>query len=201
MAPKPHIPHGWRARLHFVESSGGALVGMPSFGIYDGAAAWGQATTDAIAGAVATAFTGNDIDGAISDRITLRQLQLTNYDTPARADQFSPIGIACGEAGDPLPYNVAVITSFRTQFAGPRFRGRSYWPGYTEASSDANTFDTTSKGHLQDFWDDLQSFLDSYAANMTYAVLSAAALAATPCEAWFVESLFATQRRRLSRFR
>jgi hypothetical protein len=42
-------------------------------------------------------------------------------------------------AGEPLPRQVSGLISFRTAFAGRRFRGRSYIPFPAEASNDADS--------------------------------------------------------------
>lgn len=200
MAPKPHIPDGWRARLIFT-TTGGAFVGMPSFGVNKEGLTWSQAVIDDLSGIVGAAVLSNNVNDAWGDVFTFSSMQWTNYDQPTRADIVSSTGIPGVETGDPLPSNVAVITSFRTPFAGPRFRGRSYWPCYTEPSSDGNILNSTTQTNLQAFWEDVITGFAAYSTGCELAVLSAAALAATEVTSVIVEGIFATQRRRLSRAR
>lgn len=39
-----------------------------------------------------------------------------------------------GSTGELLPANVALASTWRTKYRGPKYRGRTYWGGFTEAA-------------------------------------------------------------------
>lgn len=104
-----------------------------------------QAITDTIAGAMRTSLTSSGLAAVQGTAITLSQISLRTIHT-ASAGEFVASGAAvAGTAvGNLLPLQVSFCVTIRTvdsggaPLAGRRFRGRSYIPGFTVASNDAN---------------------------------------------------------------
>lgn len=195
---RPHVPDAWRADVQM--SFAGAVAAQWGFSIVKGAATFGDTVCDDITTAIGSALTSNNVNDAIGTDWRFSGVNYTSYDAPTLASIFKPMAVDGVETGDPLPFNVAAITSFRTTLAGPARRGRCYIPGYTEASSDGNEFDPTSAGNLETFWEDIITGLGT-AGTSGLGVMSIAHLSITPVSSVIVERKWATQRRRLSRAR
>lgn len=43
-------------------------------------------------------------------------------------------------AGEQLPSNVAIASTYRTKYRGPAYRGRNFWGGFTEAATNGDVF-------------------------------------------------------------
>jgi hypothetical protein len=185
-------------------NSTSGVLGVFGFSVIKGAATFDLATVTDLRDMVQTALSTNQIDDQIHVGYAFAKLTVTSYDQPSRAQIALPMSLAGNEAGQSLPWNVAAITSFRTDLAGPAHRGRSYLPGLTEASSNANTYDATSSGHLADFWDDVVTGLAGIGiSGLGVMTKNSETLSPdiTPVTSIIVESFFATQRRRLGRAR
>lgn len=198
MATRPHIADAWRVDVSM--NFAGNFAAQWGFSVIKGSASFDTAAVEDLRDLVSSSITGNSVDDAIGIAWTFVALAVTSFDQPTRAVISVPMSITGGEGGQDLPFNVSAITSFRTDLAGPAHRGRSYMPGYTEASSNANTFDATSAGHLADMWADIVTGLAGIGvADM--GVMSIAHTSITPVTSIRVEGTWATQRRRLDRAR
>jgi hypothetical protein len=198
MPTRPHIADAWRIDLQM--SFAGAYAATWGFSVLKGAATFDSSTVDDLAIMIDGAITSNNVNDAWGTDWRLFNLIVTSYDQPTRAEIQHPMGVDGVETGDPLPFNVAAITSFRTDLAGPRHRGRCYIPGYTEASSDGNAFNPTSAGNLEVMWEDVVTGLAT-AGLSGLGVMSKIGTSITPVTTVIVERLWATQRRRLERAR
>lgn len=183
-----------------MRTTGGSFVGQFGFGasILTGPTTAEFATFTT---AVINAITSNNVDDAISSTLKFDTLRMHSYDQPTLADLVSTLNVAGVETGDPLPYNVAAIVSFRTSLAGSGNRGRCYVPGYTEASSVANTLNSTSKTNLTAMFNSIDTALGTAFGDGELAVVSRANLTVTDVVSISAESTFATQQRRLRRVR
>jgi hypothetical protein len=75
--------------------------------------------------------------------------------TPA----YSTLGTGTGSGGgDPLPKQVAGITTLLTAYRGRKYRGRMYFPFAPEDSNDAND---QPDGFTTGFWDNIGAFFTS----------------------------------------
>jgi hypothetical protein len=200
MTTRPTINNCYRTLLHFRSGSGGFLgethidARIPTFPFDDTSCTdlvelYGQALID------------NDVDGAIASGVTIPEWVVQNFDDPTRADIAIPSAWSGGEAGQPLPENVAALVSLRTPLSGRSHRGRAYWFGYTEASSNGVIFDPTSQGNLAAAYAQIVDDLDAFTWPGELVVMSIKNATATAVSSIIVESDWATQRRRLSRLR
>lgn len=134
----------------------------------------------------ATAYVGNDGPGPLV------------YDS-------SLTGVTGANTGNPLPQNCAWLMRKRTDLAGRRGRGRMYIPGVMESEvSPTGVIDTTTVTGLQaaadDFYDRLTTGVDQ-AATPPVVLHRSEGIgeepAPTPITSFTVDSVIATQRRRL----
>lgn len=199
MPPRPEINRIVRVLLNF--HLGGVFLGQThlDYGIF-GIWTFDQDFADELVGDIGGDLLSNDVDGALSDQITIPEWTVQNFDDPDAADLTVTSTFAGGEAGDPLPENVAALVSLRTDRRGRSYRGRCYWPGYTEASADGATFNPTSQGNLADAYDDF-SHITSGTWSADLYVISMKLATAEPVTSIQVEGSFATQRPRLERLR
>jgi hypothetical protein len=196
--PRVHIPDAWHLDLKMSLPAG--PLGSWGFSVIKGAGTFDHGTCQDIADMIANAVSSNNVNDAWGTDVRFSGVTFTSYDQPTRAQIFIPEAVDGVETGDLLPSNVAAITSFRTDLTGPAHRGRSYIPGYTEASADGNEFNSTSAGNLETFWEDVVTGLGVSGVS-GLGVMSKVHTSVTPVTSVIVERMFATQRRRLSRAR
>jgi hypothetical protein len=72
---------------------------------------------------------------------------------------------------DPLPNNVALCVSFRTEGRGRSARGRNYISGHAETSLSGNTFNATVSNGIRDAYEELLD-ATTYTGSWTWVVLS-----------------------------
>lgn len=81
---------------------------------------------------------------------TVDLVTVTGLETPATPSASVVVATAGVGAGDPVPAETALVTTWRTDFVGRSFRGRSYWPAFREAFNDAQgDVDGTSLAGIQ----------------------------------------------------
>jgi hypothetical protein len=199
MPPVPAINNALRVLANF--RIGDAFLGQTHFDFKMVSFDFDQSSAEDVVSMIGEALLGNDVDGALSTDVTIPLWEVHWLDDPDLAPIFVDSDFTGGEAGDPLPPNVAAIVSFHTGFSGRSHRGRSYWPGFTEASADGVNFNTTSAGNLGAAYFDIQGGIDDIASGSKLGVISMKNATVLAVDTLFVEPTFATQRRRLGRLR
>lgn len=107
-------------------------------------------------------ITGGPTDADLADAVdakvsvTLKDclVQLASYrgvgvqrinPLPKTVEVFNTMGQGVGtQAGEPLPKQVCAVITLRTQFAGPRYRGRAFVPFPAEADNGADAKPTAA---------------------------------------------------------
>jgi hypothetical protein len=200
MPTRPTVNNCYRVLLKFASGSGTFLgethidIRIPTFPFDDTSCAdlvdlLGQALLD------------NNVDGGLSAGINIPIWTVQNFDDTTRADIDVPSDFQGGEAGQPLPFNVAAVVSLRTPLAGRSHRGRAYWFGYTEASSNGIVFDPTSQAALAAAYAQFVDDLDSFTWPGELVVMSMKLATASLVSSIIVEPDWATMRKRESRLR
>lgn len=120
-------------------AQGGIPFAVNVFGVVNsGGIAITQALTNTIGSAIKAAVTSTNHGISLGTTITLLSVGLRDIRT-ANMPEFLDAGgpVAGTAAGDLLPPQTALCITMRTAFAGRRFRGRMFLPGYAEAHNNA----------------------------------------------------------------
>jgi hypothetical protein len=167
----------------------------------------GGGNAAAIAPRIIANFAGNPINhipnSAQLDKITVTPLDEfasppEEYLTGLPLQGTSPIGA--------LPGNVTLVTTFKTQFGGRSYRGRSYWIGLHEGDVFGNNVTGEMRGIVEGFWE-LMRVLEPATGEATYQLCVVSYYAnkglrtvpvATPVVSVSTNTRIDTQRRRMS---
>lgn len=126
---------------------------------------------------------------------------IVGQDGPDLVADFDPALPGTGGSGSFNPPNTCMLVKKSTLLAGKKFRGRAYVPLISLVEADVDnvgTIDNTVRGVIQSSWDDFISEIISNIPNITGMFLLHEGLTApTLVETFTVESMVATQRRRL----
>lgn len=97
-----------------------------------------QALADGLDADAKSAFTASGLAACVATSVSLSRVGIRDIHT-ANQPEFlgTAAAVAGASAGDLLPPQTALVVTLRTALAGPRFRGRSYLPGFTEADNAA----------------------------------------------------------------
>jgi hypothetical protein len=98
-----------------------------------------QAKVNTLAVGIASQVTTSGLGAQQHPSITLSTIGVRNIDVPSQLELlgvFTP-AVATG-TGNALPPQTALVVTIRTTLAGPRFRGRSYIPGWADSANDIN---------------------------------------------------------------
>jgi len=128
-------------------------------------------------------------------------VQILNRNPRPATDQ-NPLSIAGTGGGTGLPRQACGLTTWRTDFAGPRYRGRTYWP-FPSTTEDA-TIGVPSAAYLTamgNISDALLNFATTTVSGRTATFGLAILHRGTPLQVAFVTSRqvqqkFATQKKR-----
>jgi hypothetical protein len=197
---RPTIDRGYRVLLNFY--NGGVFMAQTHMDFRANPNPdWGPTFASDLVNEIGDELLANNIDDALGTAITIPDWVVQNFDDPTQADIHVASEFVGGEASNLLPNNVSAIASLRTDRRGRSFRGRAYWPGYTEASSVNNTFNATSQANLQAFYDEILGGIPIGLPVLSPCILSIKNAIATVITSVTVEGTWATQRRRLERAR
>lgn len=136
--PSLVVPQGGLLRLIWTFS--GAPYAVNVFGVRNATGAGiTQAAANSLGAAVKTAMTSTGYHGWISNLVALQTVGLRNINT-ANQVEFLDTGAAVvgTDVSNALPPQVALCVTLRTALAGRSFRGRTFLPGFAEATSDVN---------------------------------------------------------------
>jgi hypothetical protein len=97
-----------------------------------------QAFADTVAGDLGSAFSSTDWHLAINDDVTLASITVRDLRAPDLPAFDANVGIPGSSNADPLPAQIALVTTLRTTVGSRRGRGRIYGSGYTEAQNDSS---------------------------------------------------------------
>lgn len=157
-----------------------------------------QLAINVIEAALAPLFKPILNNGASWDGATLRA---ANH-VPLPVAAFSNANAGAGTGGAiGLPKQTCGLTSWRTDLAGPAFRGRTYWPF---PSTDLNHFDGKPTPAALALYDDIGAFFDTLASitsganqiDVDYVLWSKRHLVTVPITSRIQENRWATQRKR-----
>jgi hypothetical protein len=197
---RPEINNTYRVLLNF--KIGGAFLGQTHLDFkFSPNPTWGPTFASDLVNEIGDILLANNVDDALGTTVTIPTWTVQNFDDPTQADIDVSSDFVGGEASNPLPSNVSAIVSLKTGLRGRSFRGRAYWPGYTEASSVENTFNATSQANLQAVYDELVGGVDVGIPVGKLCVISIKTASSHDVTAAIAEGTWATQRRRLGRFR
>lgn len=176
------------AQMRVIWSLSGQLYALNVYGVVNaGSIAITQALTNTIGAAIKTGFTSSGHNAQISTSVALASVGLRDIRSANTAEFIdSGAAVAGAAAGDLLPPQTALCITLRTAFAGRSFRGRSYLPGYTEASSTSLGVATGSTTGVA-FVTMLKSVLVANALDL--GVLSRPAPDAIPPRAGFINTV------------
>lgn len=134
-----NVMPGWfLARLQWQWAAGQQADTLLSF---DGTSA-ALPTATSLANALAThlnsASPPQKFEGVTSTKLTLASVVVDDRRAMPISQAIAVVGRVGVQATDPLPRQVALVTTFRTALIGRRYRGRVYNLGNVEGQSDAN---------------------------------------------------------------
>jgi len=131
-----------------------------------------QALADTLGAAIKSACTTSGLVTQLAPGTNLVRVGLRDYSTPNQAEFQDAGSFVVGTGtGDPLNPSQAHAITLRTALAGPRYRGRVYLSGFTEAANDTTALCTSAlQTACLNFITATQSAIA--AAGMTLAVLS-----------------------------
>lgn len=135
--PAEVIHHVWAVRLRWglADSADGINV----LHVLSGDAALTLSVADDIADAVSGAIgASGGLQSVQSDLVELISIDVIDQQQDPNFG-FTKAYATTGDLTDsPLPNQVALVTSLKTGLMGRSYRGRIYWPGFTEADSVGN---------------------------------------------------------------
>lgn len=134
----------------------------------------------------------------VSNTYQVNQVQVRTLTDPPMGFDLDTVQ-AGTQAGDALPPQIAPIISWRTQFVGRSYRGRSYMPPCSETYNVGGVVQTTMRTLLADYADAILSLTDLPGGN-TYelGIWSPTLNQFNAVTSYVVQPTFATQRRRRS---
>jgi hypothetical protein len=116
---------------------------------------------------------GANVGPHVLDDMFMREVYLTDLTTQtAPTVTVVPGNNVTGDGtADPLPNNVALCVSFRTEGRGRSARGRNYVSGFGENGVSGNTFTSTISNGIRDAYEELLD-ATTYTGAWTWVVLS-----------------------------
>lgn len=153
-------------RLSLVGSHAGTDLGICTMhirmktgvGTFAGAAAYLKTNLlDLVKGQQTGTFRWDSINGL-----------LVNTTPKQSASYATGFPIAVTGAGDPLPHQSALVVTVKTAYAGRSYRGRNYWPAFSENATTSGTFTVATVNAMQQYYDDLVAALGSGGSNADY---------------------------------
>lgn len=113
-----------------------------------------------LAESIGASFGGGDLLTLMHDSSSLLSTRANRVwpTIGVSADSNTGSGSGGQSASDPMPSDVAVVCSKRTDEPGPRFRGRNFWTGMSEVQQDAGLFSAVLAGQLQTAFENLLTF-------------------------------------------
>lgn len=143
---------------------------------------------------------GTGIKQSMVPGVNFREITARDMDVEAGAlgsysiPQPSP-GIRGGT--DMLPANCALVISWRTGIAGRKYRGRSYWYGASDADAQGSLPSTSFGTAVSTVAGLIGTFVNSGGVAVLLAVASRVLNASTPVNAYVIDAVFDSQRKRL----
>lgn len=130
------IPQGVLVRL--IWTRGGSDYAVNVLGALNpGPVTVNQALANTVGTAIKARLTSTGHVGDLASTIALSKVTLRDVSIPNQGefpDSGGPVVGTDATTGE-LPPQVALVITLRTALAGPRFRGRIYLPGFSEATS------------------------------------------------------------------
>jgi hypothetical protein len=199
MPTRPEINQVYKVLIRFTVSD--VFLGethfswrIPSFTFDD------ENCTDLVE-AIGGALVSSNVNDAQHTSVEAPEWIVQNYDDPTIADISIPSAYVGGEAGQMLPTQTALLVSQRTARRGRSYRGRQYWPGYTEASSNENAVAAATVEAMGVGQAEVLEQVSSAFPGAVAVVISETLAIATPIVSLLVEDTWATIRRRNERLR
>jgi hypothetical protein len=125
------------------------------------------------------------------------EMQVTDIMTATGPQFVAPLVSATTGTGDPLPGELAAVTSIRTALRGRSFRGRFYWPTMMEAQNTSlGTLNSGTAQALTDFWEDFDAKLTVFDPNLSVGVISRLLSVITDATSFSTDDHWDSQRRR-----
>lgn len=96
-----------------------------------------QALVNTVGAAIKAALSTSGMAAELSTTVSLSTVGLRDINAPNKAEFLHTTGAVAGSnAAAILPPQTALVGTWRTDGAGPSFRGRTYFPGFTEAGNE-----------------------------------------------------------------
>lgn len=151
--------------------------------------------------AIGDPLVSSNVNDAISTHVDVPTWTVQNYDDPTIADIDVPSAFSGTESGQILPTQTALLVSQRTGRRGRSYRGRQYWTGYTEPSSNENDVAAATVEAMGVGQAAVLSSVSAAFPGAILVVISETLATAEPVTSIFVEPTWATIRRRNERLR
>jgi hypothetical protein len=134
----------------------------------------------------------------LSSSVHFNKVVVRAEDDPVGPEFISAVDVTGANAGSqPLPAQVALVTTLRTAKRGRSFRGRIYAFGFTEATNQADgTAEAIVAQNLSDRWDALNADLQANATPSEIVVASRKLASVEPVIVFDTNRAWDTQRRR-----
>jgi hypothetical protein len=196
------VPNGVRVSIEFILDGLTVVITLSFLGQQPADAAKLVQLAQAVEGWIAT-----DLSSLLSEDISATTVKAQALDSESAPSIVWPISppIAGEDPAEPLPANVALVTTFQTSKRGRSYRGRVYTPGLpSNALTNAYVFNGAGAAALSAVYAALSTV--EAATEMTHVVISRRADGAprttgvaTPITAYRTGVVPDTQRRRLPR--
>ena len=137
----PKFIPGWIQLRHRMKGPGGDIVNCFSLRPSVSGTRYSGSQLNALASDFATAV-GNYMIPTLGTAITLVDVVAQDLgDALGESGSYVyPAGTVGTSTGELLPGNCAIASTWRTRYRGAKYRGRTYWGGFTEAATNADTF-------------------------------------------------------------
>lgn len=190
------VPDTYMCRLRY-KASGLIGAGMNVFGIQTDGTVLTSAIASRIGGYIQTAWNTNAVHVSQNwgpNDVTI--IDLASISNPEFNESLTGAG---GGAGDELPRQCCVLTTFYTNLRGKSFRGRQYMPGIIEGQQNNGQITGALQTDWSGFWAAIQSSLQADTVPLDLAVISRKRSESNPVTSIIVHTKVRTQRRRGNR--
>lgn len=101
-------------------------------------------------------------------------------------------------AGETLPLNVAISGTFRTKYRGPKYRGRTFVGGFTEAATNGDSLTNTFATAISLWLGDVLTFTGPFGVTVQAVVASRKSQLLTRMTSVVLTTIVDTMKRRLA---
>lgn len=199
ITPPPHFIPGWIQLRVRLADAGGDIINTFSYSPPVPTTRYSGVQLAALAGGFA-AMLLSSLQPLLGAGVKFVDV-VANDLTDALGEQGTftwPSGTVGTSTGEQLPANVALASTWRTKFRGQRYRGRSFWGGFTEAATSGDNMTSAFMVALAILISNIQNFVGPVGVPVHMIVASRIHQLITPVVQSVVTSIVDTMKKRLT---